>query len=103
MSGPVAPVAADPFVDLDQTVGAQRVDPALGIRPDLDEADFPEHPQMPGHGRLGQAGQRGDELTRGPFTAGEDVEQRAPAGFGNRLEDIHATSIALHLYRRKPI
>ncbi len=103
MIGPVAPIASDPFVDLDQTVGSQRVDPALGIRPDLDKADLPEHPQVPGHRRLGQAGQGGDELAGGSLTAGEGVEQCAPAGFGNRLEDIHATSIALRLYRCKPI
>ena len=40
MIGPVAPIASDPFVHLDQSVGSQRVDPALGIRPDLDKADF---------------------------------------------------------------
>jgi len=103
MACPVAPVAVDPLVDLDKAVRAQRIDPALGVGPDLDKADLPQHPQMAGHRRLGQAGQGGDELTRRPLTGGEGVEQGASAGFGNRLEDIHTPSIALRLYRRKPI
>ena len=101
--GPVAPVAPDPFVDLDQAVGTQRVDPALSIRSDLYQADLPKHPQVAGHRGLGQAGQGGNQLARGSLTAGERIEQCAPAGFGNRLEDVHATSIALCLYRRNPI
>ena len=103
MAGPIAPVPVDPLVDLDETVGAQRVDPALGIGPHLDEADLPQHPKMAGHRRLGQAGQGGDELTRRPLTGGEGVEQGASAGFGNGLEDIHTPSIARDLYRCKPI
>ena len=101
--GPVAPVPVDPFVDLDQSVGAQRVYPALGIRSHLDQSDFAEHPQVAGHRRLSQPGQRGDEFARRSLTSGERVEQGAPAGFGDRLEHIHATSIAPCLYRRKAI
>ena len=103
MACPIAPVAVDPLVDFDKAISAQGVDPALGVGPDLDEADLAEHSQMAGHRRLGQAGQGRDELARCPLTTGEGVEQGASAGFGNRLENIHVFSIALGLYRRKPI
>ena len=38
--GPVAAVLVDPVVDGHESVGAQRVDPPLRIRPDLDESYF---------------------------------------------------------------
>jgi hypothetical protein len=57
---------------------------------------------VPGHRGLGQARQGGNQLARGrsPPVRATSI---APAGFGNRLEDVHATSIPLHLYRCKPM
>ena len=103
MAGPVAAVAIDPLVDLDKAVGAKRIDPALGIRPHLDKADLAEHPQVARHRRLGQPWQPGDQFARCALTVGEGVEQGPSAGFGDRLEHVHAPSIALCLYRRKAI
>ena len=40
---------------------------------------------------------------KGKLTVDERVEQRAPAGLGDRFEDVHAPSIAWILYRRKCI
>jgi hypothetical protein len=44
--GPVAAVTVDPLVDGDESVRAQRVDPALRVGPYFDEADFAQHPQV---------------------------------------------------------
>jgi hypothetical protein len=46
MIGPVAAVMVDPVVDRDQPVGAQRLDPALGVGTNLDEPDFAQHTQV---------------------------------------------------------
>ena len=87
----------------DQSVGAQRVDPALRIRPDFDEADLPQHPQMARHRRLRQAGRVATSSPAVRSPVGEDVEQSAAAGFGDGFEYVHGFSIAGNLYRRKPI
>src|SRR5690349_6447149 len=89
VTGPVAAIPVDPLVDGDQAVGAQRVDAALRVGPDLDEADFAQHPQVTRDGRLGQAGQCRDQLAGGAFTVDERVEQRAPTRLGDGFEDVH--------------
>lgn len=101
MIGPVAAIALDPVVDCDEAVGPQRIDAALCVRPDLDESDLAQHPQMPGYGRLSEAGQGGDQFARRALAFGEGVQQGASAWFGDCLEDIHITNIADYLYRHK--
>jgi hypothetical protein len=86
MIGPVAAIPVDPLVNGDQTVGAQRVDAALRVGPDLDEPDLAQDAQVPRHGRLGQPGQRRDQLAGGALTVDECVEQRTPTRFGDRFE-----------------
>ena len=95
---PVPAVPADPVVDLDQPVGPQRVDPALPVRPDLDEADLPQDPQMPGHGGLGERRQARYELACGPLALGQQIEQHPPMGLGHGLEHVHPTSITSSIY-----
>lgn len=78
-------------------------DPALGVRADLDEADLAQHPEVTRHRRLGQIRQGGDQFTGGALAATQSVEQGAPTGFGDGLEHIHASNIALRVYRRNTI
>jgi len=103
MTGPVAAVTGDPFVHLGEAVGTQRIDAALSVRSDFDESDLAQHPQVPRHGRLGQARQRGDQFSCRAFTLGEGIQQGTPARFGDCLEDVHFTNIADDLYRRNRI
>jgi deazaflavin-dependent oxidoreductase (nitroreductase family) len=58
---------------------------------------------MPGHRRLGEVRECGDQLACGAFAFGERVEQHPPVRFGDSLEDVHAFSMHIHLYRRKSI
>lgn len=98
MTAPVAAIPLDPFVDLHESVGPQRIDAALRVGPDLDETDFAQHPQVSRNGRLGQLGKCRDEFTGCPFALGKHVEERAPAGFGYGFENIHVAE-----YRKQSI
>src|SRR5882757_1428352 len=100
---PVAAVPAQPLIDLRQAVRAQRVDPPLGIRPDLNQPDLPQHPQVPRHSRLGEVRQRGDQLAGRPLATRQQIQQRAPAGLGHHLKNVHSTSITASIYKVKQI
>ncbi len=80
--GPIAAVAVEPGVDLGEAVAAQRVDAALRVGADLDEAGFAEHAEMAGDGGLGERGEGVDQLARGDGAAGQLVENGAPGGVG---------------------
>ncbi|GAA3803809.1 hypothetical protein GCM10022380_21660 [Amycolatopsis tucumanensis] len=58
---------------------------------------------MAGHGRLGEAGQRRDQIARGQLALGQKVQQGAPAGLGHRFEDVHPRSITQDVYKRQQI
>lgn len=89
MTCPVPAVSGDPRVDLDKSVRAQRVDPALCIRAHLHQADLAQDTEMPGNRGLGQLGQGGHQITGGTFAVGQRVEQCPSVGFGDGLEDVH--------------
>ena len=50
---PATQVAAQPVVELDERLRAQRVDPPLGVLADLDEARLTQHPQVAGDPFIG--------------------------------------------------
>ncbi|SLF39464.1 Uncharacterised protein [Mycobacteroides abscessus subsp. massiliense] len=80
-------------------MGAQRVNPALCVWPDIDQSYVAQHAQVARDGGLGQPGQCRHEISGSPFAARQRVEQDSPAWLGNGLESIHTQSIAFHLYR----
>ena len=90
---PIPAVPAEPAVDLDQPVAPQRVDPALPVRTDLDEADLAQDPQVAGHGGLGERRQARDQLARRPLPLDEQIEQHPSMWLGHGLEDVHGGSI----------
>lgn len=103
VAAPEPSVALDPVVDGCQAVGAQRVDPTLGIGADFDKAYFAQYAQVSRHRRLRQVGQRRDQFAGRALAAHQHIQQSPPVRFGNGLEDIHHAYITYCLYRRKTI
>src|SRR4051812_198512 len=99
MVGPEAAVSVYPGVHLDETVRPQRVDAALSVGANLDEADLAEHAQVAGHRGLREIGQGGDQFSRGALAGAQRVEQSAPAWLGHGFEHVHDRSMSLSLYR----
>ena len=86
---PEAAVRGDPVVDALQATGFQRVDAALAVRADLDQAHLAQHAEVAGDGGLGEGRQAVDELARGALAFGQQAQQVPAVGFGDGLEDVH--------------
>ncbi len=86
---PVVPVACGPVVDGHQAVGPQRVNAALRLRPDLDQAHLTQYPQVAGHRRLGQLGESGHQFAGSALAVGQGIQQDSPIRLGDRFEHVH--------------
>ena len=84
--GQLGAVGLEPLVELPQGLGAQAVQPALGVAPDLDEAGVAQHLEVAGHAGLVHA-DGVDELGHRTLAAPHGVEDPAAGRFGDHLED----------------
>ena len=78
---PVLPepaVLAQPLVDLDESLRAECVDPALRVLAYVDQPGFPQHAEMPGHARASDRESLG-QLSCARRVVAEDLENRASA------------------------
>ena len=85
MRRPELAVRRQPVVELCERLRPDAIQAALGLHARLDEPGVLEHTEMFGHGRLADA-EAIDELTDGPFTVAEQIEDRQPARFRQNLE-----------------
>ena len=100
---PEAPVCVEPAVKLGEGSGPEGVEAACAIGADVHQLRLAENPQVSRHGRLGERREGRDELARGPFVAGEQIEHCAPGWLSDGCEDVHGNKITSHIYKRKRI
>ena len=68
--------------------GAHAVETPLPVDAHVDEARVAEHAEMLRHRGLADR-QRGNEIADGLLAGEQQVEDPAPVGFGNHLEELH--------------
>jgi hypothetical protein len=103
LGAPEAAVAVEPAVELGEALPAQRVEAALAVGRDGDEAGLLQDLEVARHRRLGDAGQHRHEVARGGRALEEPIEQRAAARVGDGGEDVHGRRITIRSYNRQVI
>jgi hypothetical protein len=86
---PERSVAGQPAVDLTEAFGPQLVDATLRVGPHGHQPHLPEDAEVPRHCRLGERGERLDELAGWAFLGRQQVEDVAAGGLGDSLEHVH--------------
>jgi len=100
MGRPECAVGRQPVVERFQGPGADPVEAALGIGPDIDQPGISEHPEMLRHRRLAQV-EMVDQLADRPLTVTEEIEDGPAARFGQDVQcgkGAHLTYITRELY-----
>ena len=85
-AGQLGAVRLEPLVELSQGLGAQAVEPALGVAADLDQAGVAQHLEVPGHAGLVHA-DGVDELGHRTLAVPHGVEDPPASRFGDHIED----------------
>jgi hypothetical protein len=99
---PQVAVGREPLVEGLERLGAEAVQPTLGVGPDVDEAGLPQDPKVLGDSRLAQA-QQFDQFAHRVLVTAEPVEDAASVGLGQHLEGSHQPYITSRLYAWKAI
>ena len=95
---PALPVRLQPRIDFFERLRAEPVDPTLGVRPDVDQPGFPEHPEMLRDRRLAHP-EPVDQLPYRAVAIEEEIQDAAPVGFGQEFEGgDHGLSMPDGLY-----
>ncbi len=87
--GPQASIWRKPLVHRPQRLGANAVEPLLGLRPHINQAGLSQHAQVLRHRRLAQL-ELADELAHGALAGTEEVENASAVRLSDDLERGHA-------------
>src|SRR5690606_21162748 len=94
---PEPPEGIEPFLDLLERPGVDRIEPALGLRPDVREPVVPQHSQVLRDGRLAYA-ELGcdylDDRPRAALSIGEQLQDPSPHGVTENVERVHQAPVS---------
>ena len=103
-AGQLGAVGLEPLVELPEGLGAEAVEPPLGVAADLDQAGVAQHLEVPGHAGLVHA-ESIYELGDRTLTAPYGVEDPTTSRFGDHIQHgelpRHTGNIRCHVYMRK--
>src|SRR5262249_11550506 len=98
---PEGAIPLEPTVELGERFRPKPVDPPLRPLLDLDEPCLTQDAQVPGHTRPGDRERRGKLARRGRVGA-QDLEHRAPAFVGERVQHrVHDSNVPGQLRTRQ--
>jgi hypothetical protein len=92
---PVAFELARPFVERPDSFRVGSIEHLPTVAPHLDEADFPQYPEMLGDRRLRQV-ERCNNVADRTGVARQKMEDRPPLRFGDGVEHIRVRGSARH-------